>query len=109
VAFPQQDQLPVSDKYPLRAHMVSVEIEQQQHLTNGSGEISTRRLMTTEIADKTYLLVVSAPPVQERSFQHRTWLSTGFYPARRTKHGFDLEYRDGDKVRHEELRIMSDD
>lgn len=108
-ASSQQAQLPVSNKYPLEAHIVSVEIEQQQHLTNGSGEISTRRLMKTEVDGKTYLLVANPPPLDKRPFEHRTWLNTGVYPARRTKRGFEVEYKDGDKVRHEELQIMSQD
>jgi hypothetical protein len=103
-AFSQQSQPPVSSKYPLRAHIVSVEIEQQQN--HGSGEISTRRLMKTEIEGKTYILVADPPPLEERAFEHRTPLNTGFYPARRTKHGFEFEYNDGEKVRHEELHIM---
>ena len=102
----QQAQLPLSGKYPLRAHIVSVETEQQQNLTNGHDEISTRRLMKTEIDGKTYGLALSQPPVEERAFQHRMPLNAGFYPARRTKHGFEFEYKDGDKVRHEELRIV---
>lgn len=104
-AFARQDEPPVSSKYPLRAHIVSIETEQQQKLTNGTGETSTRRLMKAEIDGKTYVLAVSAPPLDERPFEHRASLNTGFYPARRTKHGFEFEYRDGDKVRHEELRI----
>lgn len=104
IALAQQDQPQVSNKYPLRAHIVSVETEQQQN--HGSGEISTRRLMKTEIEGKTYILAVDKPPVEERPFEHRTWLPAGFYPARRTKHGFELEYSDSGKIRHEELKIV---
>lgn len=103
-ALSQQAQPQVSDKYPLQAHIVSVETEQQQ--SHGSGEISTRRLMKTEIEGKTYILSVDKPPVEERAFEHRTSLPNGFYPARRTKHGFEFEYNDAGKIRHEELKIV---
>lgn len=103
VALSQQAQLPRSSKYPLQAHIVSLETE--LHENHASGDISTRQLMKTEIEGKTYILVADKPPVEERPFEHRTSLPTGFYPARRTKHGFEFEYSDGDKVRHEELRI----
>ena len=104
-AFGQQP--PVSNKYPLQAHIVSVEIKQQQHLTNGTGETSTSHLVKAEIDGKTYRLAENLPLRQKRLFEHRTWLDAGFYPVRRTKHGFDVEYRDGDNVRHEELNIVS--
>ena len=105
-AFPQQTKLPVSSKYPLQAHIVSVEIEQKQHLSDGSGEISESHLMKAEIDGKTYGLAVPDNLLKKRPFEHRTWLETGFYPARRIKHGFEFEYMDGDKVRHEELQIL---
>jgi hypothetical protein len=38
-------QLQVSEKYPLEAHIVSVEMEQQQIVRNGSGGTSTWHLM----------------------------------------------------------------
>ena len=103
-AFSQQGQLPPSSKYPLQAHIVSLETE--QHENHASGDISTRQLMKTEIEGKTYILVADKPPVEERPFEHRASLPTGFYRVRRTKHGFEFEYTDGDKVRHEELRII---
>jgi hypothetical protein len=106
-ATAQDVQLPVSAKYPLQAHIVSIEMEQQEN--HSSGEISTRRLMKTEVDGKTYLLVATPPPLDKRPFERRTWLNTGLYPARRTKHGFEFEYKDGDKVRHEELHISSED
>lgn len=104
-AFGQE--VPVSKKYPLEAHIVSVEIEQQQHLTNGTGEFTTSHVMKAEIDGKTYRLAEDLLLRQKRPFQHRTWLDTGFYPARRTKHGFEFEYRDAGSVRHEELNIVS--
>ena len=107
VAFSQQTQLPVSGKYPLHAHIVSVEIEQQQHLTNGTRERTTSHLMKAEIDGKTYRLAENMPLRQKRLCQHRTWSDVGLYPARRTKHGFKFEYRDGDNIRHEELNIVS--
>jgi hypothetical protein len=100
-------QLPVSSKYPLQAHIVSVEIEQQQHLTNSDGESTTSHLIKADISGKTYRLAEDSGLRQKRPFHHRTWLDTGFYPARRTKHGFEFEYLDGDNVRHEELNIVS--
>jgi hypothetical protein len=100
-------QVPVSKKYPLQAHIVSVEIEQQQHLTNGTGEFTTSHVMKAEIGGKTYRLAEDLLLRQKRPFQHRTWLDAGFYPARRTKHGFEFEYRDAETVRHEELNIVS--
>ena len=107
VTFSQQTQLPVSGRYPLQAHIVSVEIEQQQHLTNSTGEITTSHLMKAEIDGKTYLLAENLHLRQKRLFEHRTWLDVGFYPVRRTKHGFEFEYMEGDKLRHEELNIVS--
>lgn len=101
-AFGQQ--LQVSDKYPLRAHIVSVEMEQRQHMYQGTGGTSTWQLMKAEINGRTYGL---APPTGR--FQHRNWLHIGFYPVRQTKHGFEFEYMDGNKVRHEELRIVSEE
>ena len=101
-AFGQQ--LPVSDKYPLQAHIVSVEMEQQQLITDGTGGTSTWHLMKAEINGKTYGLSVYVRP-----FQHRNWLHTGFYPVRQTKHGFEFEYMDGGKLRHEELHIVSEE
>jgi hypothetical protein len=106
-AFPQEPQLPVSSKYPLQANIVSVETQQRQDLTNGTGETSTTHLVKAEIAGKTYRLSVKLSLHQKRPFQHRSWLQPGLYPARRTSGGFEFEYRDGDKVRHEELRIVS--
>jgi hypothetical protein len=109
IAFSQQAQLPVSAKYPLQAHIVSVEMEQEQNLTNGTGKTSTSHLVKAEIDGKTYRLAVDPVRLQQRPFQHRTWLQPGFYPARRAKHGFEFEYSDGDKARHEELRIVSEE
>jgi hypothetical protein len=108
-AFAQQPDLPVSEKYPLHAHVVSVETQQQQNLTNGTGEISQVHLVKAEIDGKTYRLTVKLPRREKRPFQHRAWLQPGAYPARRTDHGFDFEYRDGDKIRHEELRIATEE
>ena len=108
-AVAQQPDLPVSGKYPLHAHIVSVETQQQQNLTNGTGEISQVHLVKAEIDGKTYRLTVKLPRIDKRPFQHRTWLQPGAYPARRTDHGFDFEYRDGDKIRHEELRIATEE
>jgi hypothetical protein len=105
-AFSKQDQLPASDKYPLQAHIVSIETEQQQHLTDGAAQIHTRRLMKTEIAGKTYMLALTNSGLEPHALQHRLPLDTGFYPARRTKKGFEVEFRDGDKIRHEELDIV---
>jgi hypothetical protein len=96
-------QLQVSEKYPLQAHIVSVEMEQQQHFQDGTGGTSTWHLMKAEIDGKTYGLAVLAQP-----FRHRNWLHTGFYPVRQTKRGFEFEYMDGGKLRHEELRIVSE-
>ena len=110
LAFSQQDQqLPVSNKYPLQAHIVSVETVQQQNLTNGTGDTSESHLVKAEIDGKTYRLSVKLPRLEKRPFQHRTWLQPGLYPARRTTHGFEFEYQDGDKVRHEELRIATEE
>jgi hypothetical protein len=110
IAFPQQDQPAVSDKYPLQAHIVSVEtVERQQNLTNGTGEASTSHLVKAEIEGKTYRLTINLPRRDKRPFQHRTWLQPGLYSARRTSHGFEFQYRDGDKVRHEELRIATEE
>ena len=100
-------QVAISEKYPLQAHIVSVEIEQEQHLTNGTGEITTSHVMRAEIGGKTYRLAERLSLRQKRPFQHRTWLDSGSYPARRTKHGFEFEYKDGERLRHEELNIMS--
>jgi len=109
-AFAQQPDLPVSDKFPLQAHIVSVETEQrQQDLTNGTGKTSEVHLVKAEIDGKTYRLTVKLPRLDQRPFQHRTWLQPGVYPARRTTHGFEFEYKDGDKVRHEELRIATEE
>jgi hypothetical protein len=106
-AFAQQPQLPVSKKFPLQANIVSVETQQQQDLTNGTGETSTTHLVKAEIGGKTYRLSIKLPLRQKRPFQHHTWLQPGLYPARRTTHGFEFEYQDGDKVRHEELHIVT--
>jgi hypothetical protein len=106
-ALAQEPPLPVSDKFPLPAHIVSVETQQQQDLTNGTGETSTTHLVKAEIEGKTYRLSVKLALSQKRPFQHRMWLRPGVYPARRTAHGFEFEYRDGEKVRHEELHIVS--
>ena len=109
-AFAQQPDLPVSNEYPLKAQIVSVETEeQQQDLTNGSGKTSELHLVKAEIEGKTYRLTVKLPLREKRPFQHRSWLQPGSYPARRTTHGFEFEYRDGDKVRHEELRIATEE
>jgi len=105
--FAQQPQLPVSKKFPLQANIVSVETQQQQDLTNGTGETSTTHLVKAEIGGKTYRLSIKLPLRQKRPFQHHTWLQPGLYPARRTTHGFEFEYQDGDKVRHEELHIVT--
>ena len=106
-AFAQQPQLPVSKKFPLQANIVSVETQQQQDLTNGTGESSTTHLVKAEIGGKTYRLSIKLPLRQKRPFQHHTWLQPGLYPARRTTHGFEFEYQDGDKVSHEELHIVT--
>jgi hypothetical protein len=106
-AFAQQPQLPVSKNFPLQANIVSVETQQQQDLTNGTGETSTTHLVKAEIGGKTYRLSIKLPLRQKRPFQHHTWLQPGLYPARRTTHGFEFEYQDGDKVRHEELHIVT--
>jgi hypothetical protein len=106
-AFAQQPQLPVSKKFPLQANIVSVETQQQQDLTNGTGETSTTHLVKAEIGGKTYRLSIKLPLRQKRPFQHHTWLQPGLYPARRTTHGFEFEYQDGDNVRHEELHIVT--
>ena len=109
-AFAQQPDLPVSKNYPLQAHIVSVETEEhQQDLTNGSGKTSEVHLVKAEIDGKTYRLTIKLPMRDVRPFQHRTWLQPGTYPARRTTHGFEFEYKDGDKVRHEELRIATEE
>jgi hypothetical protein len=109
-AFAQQPDLPVSKKYPLQAHIVSVETEEhQQDLINGSGKTSEVHLVKAEIDGKTYRLTIKLPMRDVRPFQHRTWLQPGTYPARRTTHGFEFEYKDGDKVRHEELRIATEE
>ena len=108
-AFAQQADLPVSDKFPLRAQIVSVETVQRQSLTNGTGETSETHLVKAEIDGKTYRLTVKVPRLEKRPFQHRAWLQPGAYPARRTNHGFDFEYRDGDRIRHEELRIATEE
>jgi hypothetical protein len=105
--FAQQPQLPVSKKYPLQAQIVSVETEQQQNLTNGNGETSITHLVKAEIDGKTYRLSIKLSLRQKRPFQHHTWLQPGFYPAHKTEHGFEFEYQDGDKIRHEELHIVS--
>ncbi|MGA2718382.1 MAG: hypothetical protein ABSF78_05395 [Candidatus Acidiferrales bacterium] len=102
-----QPQLPVSKNFPLQANIVSVETQQQQDLTNGTGETSTTHLVKAEIGGKTYRLSIKLPLRQKRPFQHHTWLQPGLYPARRTTHGFEFEYQDGDKVRHEELHIVT--
>jgi len=110
VALAQQPELPVSNKFPLQAHIVSVETEeQQQDLTNGSGKTSEVHLVKAEIDGKTYRLSIKLPLHEKRPFQHRTWLQPGAYPARRTTHGFEFEYKDGDKVRNEELRIATEE
>ncbi len=106
-AFAQQPQLPVSKNFPLQANIVSVETQQQQDLTNGTGETSTTHLVKAEIGGKTYRLSIKLPLRQKRPFQHHMWLQPGLYPARRTTHGFEFEYQDGDKVRHEELHIVT--
>ena len=106
-AVAQEPQLPVSKSFPLQANIVSVETQQQQDLTNGTGETSTTHLVKAEIGGKTYRLSIKLPLRQKRPFQHHTWLQPGLYPARRTTHGFEFEYQDGDKVRHEELHIVT--
>lgn len=98
--------LQTSAKYPLTAHIVSVEMEQQAIVINGVGGTSNWHLMKTEIDGKMYGLAAEQHPF------HRppTWLHEGAYPARRTKNGFDLEYIDSrGKVQHEELTIMSEE
>src|ERR1700690_300337 len=89
-AFSQESQLPVSSKYPLQANIVSVETQQRQDLTNGTGETSITHLVRAEIAGKTYRLSVKLSLHQKRPFQHRSWLQPGLYPARRTSGGFEV-------------------
>jgi hypothetical protein len=108
-SFAQQPDLPVSEKYPLKANIVSVETEVQQDLTNSEGKTSELHLVKAEIEGKTYRLAVKLPLREKRPFQHRSWLQPGLYPARRITHGFEFEYRDGDKIRHEELRIATEE
>ena len=108
-SFAQQPDLPVSEKYPLKANIVSVETEVQQDLTNSEGKTSELHLVKAEIEGKTYRLAVKLPLREKRPFQHRSWLQPGLYPARRTTHGFEFEYRDGDRIRHEELRIATEE
>ncbi|MBZ5696198.1 MAG: hypothetical protein LAN36_12660 [Acidobacteriia bacterium] len=105
-AFGQQ--LPVSGKYPLQAHIVSVESQQEQYLQDGTGGTYERHLMRTEINGKVYGLRDDTPI----SIRHRAerWLHTGFYPARATKNGFELEYVDvGGKLRHGGFSIVSEE
>jgi hypothetical protein len=104
-AFGQE--LAVSDKYPLRAHIVSVEMQQQQTITEGTGGTSTWHLMKADIDGTTYGLSIAFRPFSQ--FRHFNWLERGFYPARHAGCGFEFEYMDGGKIRHEELCIMSEE
>jgi hypothetical protein len=105
--FAQSDQPAVSAKYPLEAHIVSVETVQQQN--HGTGDTSESHLVKAEIGGKSYRLTVKQSRLEKRPFQHRVWLQPGVYPARRTDHGFEFEFKDGDKLRHEELRIATEE
>jgi hypothetical protein len=104
-AFGQE--LAVSDKYPLRAHIVSVEMQQEQRITDGTGGTSTWHLMKADIDGTTYGLSIAFRPFSQ--FRHFNWLERGFYPARHAGCGFEFEYMDGGKIRHEELCIMSEE
>jgi hypothetical protein len=118
----QQDKLQeVSPEYPIKAHVVAVEMQTGVTTTGSSGGDynlwgstmhvpDTRRnvsyewhLMKAVIGDKMYGL--SAPVGR-----HNTWLDIGYYAFKRVKKGFEVQYLDDKgKVRDEVLTIRSEE
>ncbi|MGA8365908.1 MAG: PEGA domain-containing protein [Candidatus Acidiferrales bacterium] len=118
----QQDKLQeVSPQYPIKAHIVAVEMHTGTTTTGNSGGDydlwgsnmhvpDTRRnvsyewhLMKTVVGDKMYGLSVSAG-------RHNAWLGIGDYALKRVKNGFEVQYRDETgKVRQEVLTIRSEE
>jgi len=121
-AMAQKDTLQdVSPQYPIKAHIVAVEMHTGATTTGSSGGDynvmgstmhvpDTRRnvsyewhLMKTVIDDKMYGL--SAP-----SGRHTAWLEIGYYAFKRVKSGFEVQYHDDKgKVRQEVLTIRSEE
>jgi hypothetical protein len=120
-----QTQVLVSKDYPLQANIIAVEMRTASSPTQGvstdsDGNVSggggggtyTWHLMKTVIGDKLYGLAV--PLSQFRGpfgipLGHRAWLEIGSYSAKRVKDGFELQYLDNKKVRHETLLIQSEE
>jgi len=123
-AMAQQDTLQeVSSQYPIKAHVIAVEM-QTGTTTTGSGGYHynktlcpsctdlpdtrstasyTWHLMKAVIGDKMYGL--SSP-----AGRHNTWLDIGYYAFKRVKNGFEVQYRDEKgKVRQEVLTIQSEE
>lgn len=122
VGLAQQDTLQeVSPQYPVKAHIVAVEMETDVTTTGGSGGNynlwgstmhvpDTRRtvsyqwhLMKTVVGDKMYGLSVSGG-------RHTHWLEIGYYAVKPVNGGFEVQYHDDKgKVRKEVLTILSEE
>ena len=118
-------ELHTSPQYPLEARIINVEMRTGSAGTSGvytdptTGAVSggggggtyTWHLMKAVIGDRLYgLSVPLGVSLYGIQVQHRSWLEVGTYPAKRVKNGFDFQYLDdAGKVRHEVLRIESEE
>jgi hypothetical protein len=102
-----QTVLKTSFEYPLEARIIAVEKRNSPYEDSGHPGANTYQwhLMKTVIGDKMFGLAATTGVLSGR-----TWLDVGTYPAKKVKHGFDVQYVDDKgRVQHEVLTIKSEE
>ncbi|MGA9527769.1 MAG: hypothetical protein WBS24_06610 [Terriglobales bacterium] len=96
--------LAFAEDFPLIAHVKRIELDKKLILAQGTGGTKNIHLVIAEIEGRTYGL-----EVRRGSFHQLDWLHVQDYPCRKSKHGFELQYQDGEKTRMREFVIVSEE